>query len=74
MKRTLKSKLTIHRETLRHLENQALYNAAGGGSLRTCGNTCDASCITQGSCIASCNTVCFTCDFTCLPTCNGAGC
>lgn len=68
MKKTLKRKLTLHRETLRNLELQGLRNAAGGGTQRTCGDTCNASCITELCTFYSeCPSECITCDFTCPP-------
>jgi hypothetical protein len=44
MKKTLK-KLSLHRETLRTLEDGTLRNAAGGiVTANTCGTPCSAAC------------------------------
>ena len=43
MKKSLK-KLTLHRETLRSLEEGAIQEAVGGVSARTCGSPCSATC------------------------------
>jgi hypothetical protein len=43
MKKSLK-KLTLHRETLRSLEEGAIQAAVGGVSARTCGSPCSATC------------------------------
>jgi len=43
MKKNLK-KLTLHRETLRALEDGAVQEVVGGLSARTCGSPCSAAC------------------------------
>jgi hypothetical protein len=46
MKKSAK-KLTLHRETLRALEEGAIQAAMGGISARTCGSPCSAACTVQ---------------------------
>lgn len=45
MRKTMKKKLFLHRETLLALQEAALREAAGGVvTLRTCGNPCSNVC------------------------------
>ena len=37
-------KLSLHRETLRSLEESAIQEVVGGVSVRTCGTPCSATC------------------------------
>jgi hypothetical protein len=37
-------KLSLHRETLRSLEESAVQEVVGGVSARTCGTPCSATC------------------------------
>jgi hypothetical protein len=53
MKRILAQRLSLHRETLRNLEREALAGAAGGGptvanscTVTLCGHTCPTACHT----------------------------
>ena len=57
--KTLKKKLTLHRETLRNLAGPELSAALGGATQRTCGDTCNASCYTE-TCWVTCDTICHT--------------
>ena len=43
MKKSLK-KLSLHRETLRSLEEGAVREVVGGVSVRSCGTPCSAAC------------------------------
>jgi hypothetical protein len=43
MKKSVK-KLTLHRETLRSLEESTIQAAVGGTTARTCGSPCSAAC------------------------------
>ena len=45
-------KLTLHRETLRALEEDAIQAVVGGVSARTCGSPCSATC-TVAPCVAA---------------------
>jgi hypothetical protein len=53
-------KLSLNKETVRHLTNEELKGVAGGD--KTNGNTCPATC--QG---ATCDGTCSTCPDTCGP-------
>ena len=53
MKKTLHGKLTLHRESLRHLEPQRLATVKGMSEL------CSATCL--GGCTHSCRTPTCTC-------------
>jgi hypothetical protein len=57
MKKQLKKKLSLSRETLRSLQEGVLRNAAGGiVTFRTCGNPCSAVC--SDACTDTCPTQC----------------
>ena len=51
MKKSVK-KLTLHRETLRTLEESTIHAAVGGATARTCGSPCSATC-TVAPCVAA---------------------
>lgn len=44
MRKNLRMKLSLHRETLRALETAALQVAQGGATAQTCGNPCSNIC------------------------------
>jgi hypothetical protein len=45
MRKTMKKKLSLHRETLLALQENALHEVAGGVvTLRTCGHPCSNTC------------------------------
>ena len=50
-------KLSLNKETVRHLTNEELKGVAGGATQHTCANTCP-------------NTCAVSCDGTCGPACN----
>jgi hypothetical protein len=52
-------KLTLHRETLRSLEESAIQEVVGGVSARTCGTPCSATC-TVYPCVAASDNCSFT--------------
>lgn len=58
MKKRLK-KLTLHRETLRVLEEDATQAVVGGVSARTCGSPCSATCTVE-PCVAASDACSFT--------------
>ena len=53
-------KLSLNKETVRHLTDEELRGVAGGTG-NTCGNTCASTCDS-------------TCASTCPSTCSGVGC
>ncbi len=52
-------KLSLHRETLRSLEESAVQEVVGGVSARTCGTPCSATC-TVYPCVAPSDNCSFT--------------
>jgi hypothetical protein len=60
MKKKVAKKIVLTKETLRTLSNDATQMVAGGGTLTTGVNTCNASCATNESC-RTCDTNCLAC-------------
>ncbi len=56
MKKILVPRLSLHRETLRNLEREALGEVPGGSATRTIANSC-----TVTLCGHTCPTACNTC-------------
>jgi hypothetical protein len=44
MRKSLKKKLSLNRETLRALEDRSLQEAVGGVKTHTCGDPCTTTC------------------------------
>lgn len=68
MKKKVAKKIVLTKETLRILSNDATRMVAGGGTLTTAVDTCNASCATNESC-RTCDTVCLTCATACSACC-----
>ncbi|HXU29190.1 MAG TPA: class I lanthipeptide [Thermoanaerobaculia bacterium] len=58
-----KNKLTLHRETLAHLDRARLARAVGGDSYYgTCDGSCYGTCGCTEDCTNSCQTICWGCE------------